>query len=279
MPVTASIGQLGRHPADRLGVEAVADAEVGVDVAPAGRALLQLLAQLADEDVDRAVAVGHRVAPDPLVDRLALEHLALGVGEQLQQLELAPGQVEAAAADEGLELVGADLQLAGDQRPGLGARRGRGGGGGRRLRSAPSPPRGGRAWRSSRRPRAAGRAPAGRRSSGRCRRRRRGRGASRRPAPGSSQASSPSTARSSSSAFSFIATSSSGGIALLEHALLPAGGLGALGEHGDETAVVVDYRKPDGLLWIQVGGAGLWRRSDLLGRRGHCMQQERRVTG
>ncbi len=60
--------------------------------------------------------MGHRVAPDPLVDRLALQHLALGPGEQLQQLELAPGQVEAVAADEGLELVGADLQLGGDQR-------------------------------------------------------------------------------------------------------------------------------------------------------------------
>ena len=33
-------------------------------------------AELADEDVDRAVAVRHRVAPDTLVDRLALEHLA-----------------------------------------------------------------------------------------------------------------------------------------------------------------------------------------------------------
>jgi len=33
-----------------------------------------------------------------------------------------------------------------------------------------------------------------------------------------------------------------------EHALLPAGSLGPLREHGDETAVVVDYREPDGLL-------------------------------
>src|SRR4051794_2128584 len=61
----------GRHGAiGRLGREAVADAEVRVDVAPARRRLLELLAQLADEDVDRAVAVDHRVAPDPLVDLL-----------------------------------------------------------------------------------------------------------------------------------------------------------------------------------------------------------------
>ena len=36
-----------------------------------------------------------------------------------------------------------------------------------------------------------------------------------------------------------------------EHALLPAGGLGALGEHRDEATVVVDYREPDGLLCVQ----------------------------
>src|ERR1700744_6060937 len=106
--------------AGRLRVEPVADPEVGVDVLPLGGALLQLLAQLADEDVDRAIAVGHRVAPDPLVDGLALEYLSLGAGEQVQQLELAPGQVEAVAGDEGLEAVGADLELAGEDRRGLG---------------------------------------------------------------------------------------------------------------------------------------------------------------
>src|SRR5439155_17627725 len=39
----------------RLGLEAVADPEVGVDVAPPRRCRLELLAQLAYEDVDRAV--------------------------------------------------------------------------------------------------------------------------------------------------------------------------------------------------------------------------------
>src|SRR5262249_4512801 len=97
-----------------LRVEAVADPEVGVDVAPPRRALLQLLAQLANEDVDRAIAMGHRVTPDPLVDRLALEHLAASGGEQLQELELAAGQVEALTGNEGLELIGPDLELGGD---------------------------------------------------------------------------------------------------------------------------------------------------------------------
>ena len=60
--------------------------------------------------------MGHRVAPDRLVDLLALEHLALRLGEQLEQLELAPREVDAAAAHERLELVGADLELAGHER-------------------------------------------------------------------------------------------------------------------------------------------------------------------
>ena len=57
---------------ERLGREAVADAEVRVDVPPLRRGALELLAQLADEHVDRAVAVRHRVAPHALVDLLAL---------------------------------------------------------------------------------------------------------------------------------------------------------------------------------------------------------------
>ena len=79
--------------------------------------------------------MGHRIAPDALVDRLALEHLALGVGEQVQQLELAAGEVEAVAAHERLKLIGSDLELSGDQRTRLGIRRVRGGGGAPPLRS------------------------------------------------------------------------------------------------------------------------------------------------
>ena len=43
-------------------------------------------------------------------------HLAARLGEQMQQLELAPRQVDGLPADEGLELVRADLELAGDDR-------------------------------------------------------------------------------------------------------------------------------------------------------------------
>ena len=86
------------------------------------RGLLELLAQLAHEHVDRAVAADHRVAPQPRVDLLALEHAALGRGEQLDQLELAAGEVDAVLADEGLEAVGADLDLAGAARGATSAR-------------------------------------------------------------------------------------------------------------------------------------------------------------
>ena len=71
---TARAGRRRRRASSGLGREAVADAEVGVDVAPVGRDALELLAQLAHEHVDRAVAADHRVAPQPLVDELALEH-------------------------------------------------------------------------------------------------------------------------------------------------------------------------------------------------------------
>src|SRR5690242_15813223 len=86
-----------------------------VDVAPARRGLLELLAQLAHEHIDRAVAADHRVAPQPRVDLLALEHPPVSGGEQLDELELAPGEVEACIADERLESVRANLDLARDQ--------------------------------------------------------------------------------------------------------------------------------------------------------------------
>src|SRR3954468_23349268 len=103
----------------RLGREPVADAEVRVDVPPPRRRLLELLAQLADEHVDRPVAARHRVAPHALVDLLALEHAPLGRGEQLDELELAPREVDGRLADIRLEAVGADLDLAGGDRRAL----------------------------------------------------------------------------------------------------------------------------------------------------------------
>src|SRR5262245_16374000 len=91
-----------------------------MDVLPPRGVTLELLPQLPHEDVDGAVAVGHRVAPDLLVDVLALDHLAVRLREQLQQLELAAREPDAPPADEGLVLVAADLQLAGDEGPDVG---------------------------------------------------------------------------------------------------------------------------------------------------------------
>src|SRR5258708_17801746 len=71
-----------------------------MDVAPARRGLLELLAQLADEHVDGAVPAHHRVAPEPRVDLLALEHATLGGRQQLDQLELAAAQGPAAVPPE-----------------------------------------------------------------------------------------------------------------------------------------------------------------------------------
>ena len=44
-----------------------------------------------------------------------------------------------------------------------------------------------------------------------------------------------------------------------QHALLPARCLGALREHGDETAVVVDHREANGLLCVQVAALSMAR--------------------
>src|ERR1700759_3937511 len=79
----------GRLAAVRpLGRESVAHPEMGVHVAPLRRQRLELLAELSHEHVDRAIAADHRVAPDPLVDVLALEHATVGGGELAQQLVL-----------------------------------------------------------------------------------------------------------------------------------------------------------------------------------------------
>src|ERR1700733_119751 len=87
-----------------------------MDVAPVWRGLLELLAKLAHEHVHRAVAADHRVAPQTRVDLLALQHAPLRAGKKLDQLELAPGQIDAVLADERLEAIGADLDLAGGNR-------------------------------------------------------------------------------------------------------------------------------------------------------------------
>src|SRR5215217_8078745 len=71
-----------------LVAEAVADAAHGEDVLGLLGVGLELLAQVADVDVDRArVAVGG-VAPEPREEHVAREHAAGTRGERAQDLEL-----------------------------------------------------------------------------------------------------------------------------------------------------------------------------------------------
>src|SRR5271166_4456245 len=79
-----------------LGLQAVADPIVGVDVLPARGAQLELAAQFVDADVDRPTVPSHLATPQGLVDALALEHLAAREREQLDQVVLAQGEPEAA---------------------------------------------------------------------------------------------------------------------------------------------------------------------------------------
>src|SRR6202021_1783551 len=91
--------------------EPVADPEMGVDVVPRRRPGAQLLAQLADEHVDRPIAVGHRVTPHTLVDLLAAQD-PIRARQQLEDLELTRGQLERNVVDVGLVEVRADRDLA-----------------------------------------------------------------------------------------------------------------------------------------------------------------------
>src|SRR6185312_12093600 len=67
-----------------------------------------LLAKLADEDVHRAVAGHHLVAPDLAVEAVSGDGLAPGSGQFVEDLELARGEPERAPGGEGLDLLGVE---------------------------------------------------------------------------------------------------------------------------------------------------------------------------
>src|SRR6202042_3957816 len=89
-------------PTQRFGREPVSDSEMRVDVVPPRRRRAQLLAQLTDEHVDRAIPVRHRVAPHALVDLLSPQD-SVRARQQVEDLELPRGQLEAGLA--GVRLV------------------------------------------------------------------------------------------------------------------------------------------------------------------------------
>src|SRR5664279_3069788 len=95
---------LGVRAGPRGRVEAVADAVLRLDVGVRGTPV-ELLAQLAHADVDRAVAsaVGH--VPDPLLELVAIEHAAGLACKREQEPELDRGQLGVDASALGVQPV------------------------------------------------------------------------------------------------------------------------------------------------------------------------------
>ena len=98
------------------GGKPVAEPEMGMDEPSSGDSGLQLLAQLADVDVNRAVGLAVGLAPDLAVQLLARDDPIEAFHERRQQLELAHRQVQALAVDQDQELAGPQLDLGGSER-------------------------------------------------------------------------------------------------------------------------------------------------------------------
>ena len=79
---------------------------------PAGQRSLELLAQLADVDVHRAVGLAVGLAPHDPVQLLAADDAVLALRERRQQLQLAHGQGERLAVDQRMNSSGPDLEVA-----------------------------------------------------------------------------------------------------------------------------------------------------------------------
>src|SRR5215470_7550294 len=82
-----------------------------MDEGVARRASVDLLAQLAYEHVDRAVAVGRSTSPDPLEELVAGQDAALLARERVQEPELGGGQIGARAVHVCLDVVGVEPKL------------------------------------------------------------------------------------------------------------------------------------------------------------------------
>src|SRR6266516_2386464 len=92
--------------------ELVADAAHREEELGLLRVALELLAQVADVDVDRARIAVLGVPPDVLEQRLAAEHAAGAVGEGAEDLELDVGQLHLIAAQGHHAAAEVDRQLA-----------------------------------------------------------------------------------------------------------------------------------------------------------------------
>src|SRR3954453_4722636 len=92
-------------------MEAVAEAEVRVDERLVGERGLELRAQLADVDVDRALLLAEGAVPDDRVQLLAAEDPAPAPCECAQKRQLPDGEGERPPSREREKLRGPDLQL------------------------------------------------------------------------------------------------------------------------------------------------------------------------
>ena len=95
----------------RSGFELVADAEARLDERVLRRVAIDLLPQPADEDVDRAVAVGLTAAPDLLQQLVARDDAATVERERVEEPELGRREPDALAVDERLHLARVDAEL------------------------------------------------------------------------------------------------------------------------------------------------------------------------
>src|SRR5271165_6914694 len=97
--------------AGRDGREAIADAEVGVDVVPFRRGSRELGPKLAHEHVHGPVAPFHLPAPNLTVDLGPAYNAVLAFGQHQEDLELTHGEAHPASVGDDLDLIGTDLQV------------------------------------------------------------------------------------------------------------------------------------------------------------------------
>src|SRR5919107_2378901 len=90
-----------------------------MDEAPSRHGVLQLLAQLPDVDVHRAIGLAVGLAPDLAVELLARDDPVSPFHERRQQLEFAYREMERLAVHQDQELARADLELTGPKRRSL----------------------------------------------------------------------------------------------------------------------------------------------------------------
>ena len=99
-----------------LGLEAVAEARMGVDEAAVGHRRFELAAQLAHVHVDRAVAVAQLATPHGAVQLATRNDRAGPPGHRREQLELPHRERQRASVGQHETLVEPDLQFARVQR-------------------------------------------------------------------------------------------------------------------------------------------------------------------